>query len=138
MIFTLLAGFAAEERRVIIRRTLAGEREKASRGGFSGGAAPFGYGRDREGGLMMRDAESAVVLQIFEMRRTGSSLMAIACKLNNEGVPSKRGGKWYPATIRYILDNPKYHGWSEYYFRWEEEVHFLKKGSHPAILPKPA
>jgi site-specific DNA recombinase len=45
MIFTLLAGFAAEERRVIIRRTLAGKREKASRGGFSGGAAPLGYGR---------------------------------------------------------------------------------------------
>ncbi|MEP6539426.1 MAG: recombinase family protein, partial [Bryobacteraceae bacterium] len=31
MIFTLLAGFAAEERRMIIRRTLAGKREKASR-----------------------------------------------------------------------------------------------------------
>jgi site-specific DNA recombinase len=138
MIFTLLAGFAAEERRVIIRRTLAGKREKASQGGFSGGAAPFGYRRDREGGLMVLDAESAVVLGIFEMRRTGSSLMAIAFKLNNEGVPSKRGGKWYPATIRYILDNPKYLGLSEYYFRWEEEVHFLKEGSHRAILPRAA
>ncbi|MEO5953670.1 MAG: recombinase family protein, partial [Chloroflexia bacterium] len=50
----------------------------------------------------------------------------------------KRGGKWYPATIRYILDNPKYRGWSEYYFRWEGEDHFLKEGSHPAILPKAA
>jgi len=138
MIFTLLAGFAAEERRVIIRRTLAGKREKASRGGFSGGAAPLGYGRDREGGLIVVDAESAVVLRIFEMREDRLSLMSIARKLNNEGVPSKRGGKWYPATIRYILDNPKYHGWSEYYFRWEEEVHFLNEGSHPAILPKAA
>jgi site-specific DNA recombinase len=138
MIFTLLAGFAAEERRVIIRRTLAGKREKASRGGFSGGAAPLGYGRDREGGLMVLEAESAVVLRIFELRQTGLSLMSIACELNNEGVATKRGGKWYPATIRYILDNPKYRGLSEYYFRWEEEVHFLKEGSHPAILPKAA
>jgi len=136
MIFTLLAGFAAEERRVIIRRTLAGKCEKASRGGFSGGAVPLGYGRDREGGLMVLDAESAVVLRIFETRQTGLSLMSIACMLNNEGVPSKRGGKWYPATIRYMLDNPKYHGWIEYFFRWEEEVHFLKEGSHPAILPR--
>jgi len=138
MIFTLLAGFAAEERRVIIRRTLAGKREKASRGGFSGGAAPLGYTRDREGGLIVLDAEGAVVLRIFEMRSTGLSLMSIARKLNGEGVASKRGGKWYPATIRYILDNPKYHGWSEYYFRWEQEEHFLKEGSHPAILPKAA
>jgi hypothetical protein len=36
------------------------------------------------------------------------------------------------------LDNPKYRGLSEYYFRWEEEVYFLKKGFHPAILPKAA
>jgi site-specific DNA recombinase len=138
MIFAVLAGFAAEERRVIIRRTLAGKREKASLGGFSGGAAPLGYGRDREGGLMVLDAESAVVLRIFDMRRVGLSLMSIARKLNDEGVSSKRGGKWYPATIRYMLDNPKYHGWIEYFFRWEEEVHFLKEGSHHAILPKVA
>jgi hypothetical protein len=57
-------------------------------------------------------------------------------KLNNEGVASKRG---YAATVGCILNNPKYHGFSEYYFRWEEEeVHFLKEGSHAAILPKAA
>ena len=138
MIFAVLAGFAAEERHVIIRRTLAGKREKARLGGFSGGAAPLGYTRDREGGLIVLAAESAVVLRIFEMRCTGLSLRLIALKLNNEGVATKRGKKWYPATIRYILDNPKYRGWSEYYFRWEEEGHFLKEGSHTAILPKAA
>ena len=52
---------AAEERRMIIRRTLAGKREKASRGGFSGGAAPLGYERDREGGLAVVDKESRTV-----------------------------------------------------------------------------
>jgi site-specific DNA recombinase len=52
---------AAEERRMIIRRTLAGKREKASRGGFSGGAAPVGYERDREGGLAVVDKESRTV-----------------------------------------------------------------------------
>jgi hypothetical protein len=73
------------------------------------------------------------------MRRAELSLMSIARKLNNEGVASKRGGKWYPATAGYILNNPKYHGFSEYYFRWEEEEgHFLKEGSHAAILPKAA
>jgi site-specific DNA recombinase len=101
-------------------------------------AAPLGYGRDREGGLMVLDAESAVVLRIFGMRRAGSSLMSIARDFNSEGVASKRGGKWYPATISYMLDNPKYRGLIEYYFRWEEEVHFLKEGSHSAIIPHAA
>lgn len=138
MIFTLLAGFAAEERRVITRRTLAGKREKASRGGFSGGAAPLGYTRDREGGLAVVDGESRTVFRIFEMRKGGLSLMAIARKLNSEGIPTKRGGSWHPATARYILDNPKYLSLVEYDFRWEEEMYFLKKGSHPAILPRTA
>jgi site-specific DNA recombinase len=135
MIFTLLAGFAAEERRM----TLAGKREKASRGGFFGGAPTLGYSRDREGGLAVVDTESAVILRIFEMRRAGLSLMSITRKLNNEVVASKRGGKWYRTTVGYILNNPKYHGFGEYYFRWEEEeVHFLKEKSHAAILPKAA
>ena len=64
MIFAILASFAAEERRVITGRTLAGKKEKASRGGFAGGAAPLGYKRDLQGGLLIDDAESAIVRQI--------------------------------------------------------------------------
>ena len=91
--FAVLAGLAAEERRVIIRRTLADKREKAgSAGGFSGAPAQLGYTRDREGGLTVVCAESAVVRRIFEMRRTGLSLVSIALKLNNDGVSTKRGG----------------------------------------------
>jgi site-specific DNA recombinase len=63
MIFAILASFAAEERRVITGRTLAGKKEKASRGGFAGGAAPLGYKRDLRGGLEIDDAESAIVRQ---------------------------------------------------------------------------
>jgi len=138
MIFTLLAGFAAEERRVIIRRTLAGKREKASRGGFSGGAAPLGYGRDREGGLAVVDQESRTILRIFEEQAQKVSLRAIARQLNADGVPTKRGGRWYAATVRYILDNPKYRGFSEYYFRWEEDSYLLREGTHRPILPRVA
>ena len=42
MIFAILASFAAEERRVITSRTLAGKKQKAMRGGFAGGPAPVG------------------------------------------------------------------------------------------------
>src|SRR4051794_36311350 len=53
MIFAILASFAAEEGRVITSRTVAGKKEKASRGGFAGGAAPLGYKRDLQGGLLV-------------------------------------------------------------------------------------
>ncbi|MBA7560049.1 hypothetical protein ES708_01668 [subsurface metagenome] len=32
------------------------------------------------------------------------SMGAIARELNQNGVPTKRGGRWYPGTIKLILD----------------------------------
>jgi len=38
------------------------------------------------------------------MRRKGSGLSAIAAVLNDEGVPTARGGvRWYPSTVRAVL-----------------------------------
>jgi site-specific DNA recombinase len=138
MIFAILASFAAEERRVITGRTLAGKKEKAARGGFAGGASPLGYKRDLQGGLLIEEAEANIVRQIVTMRENGLSLQAIAAAMNDAGVVSKRGAKFYPSTIRYMLDNPKYRGLNEYYFRHDGEVHHLTEGFHEAILPKAA
>jgi site-specific DNA recombinase len=136
MIFAILASFAAEERRVITGRTVAGKKEKASRGGFAGGAAPLGYKRDLQGGLLIDAAESETVRKVVTMRAAGCSLQAIATALNNAGCVPKRGKRFYASTIRYMLDNPKYRGWSEYLFRHDGEVHCLIEGRHEAILPE--
>jgi len=138
MIFGILASFAAEERRVITSRTLAGKKEKASRGGFAGGAVPLGYRKDLEGGLLIDEAEAEILNQIARMRQEGHSLRAIASALNKAGVRSKRGAKFYSSTIRYMLDNPKYKGLIEYYFRHDGEAHCLRSGLHAAILPRAA
>ncbi len=136
MIFSVLAGMAEQERETIVRRTLAGKREKARQGGFAGGATPLGYKRDKDGGLVVDPAEAAIVRRIFTMREQGYSPRQIADALNAEGVPGKRGGRWYPATVRYILDNPKYRGFVEYYFRWDGEEYVQREGLHEAIVPK--
>jgi site-specific DNA recombinase len=138
MIFAILASFAAEERRVITGRTLAGKKEKASRGGFAGGAAPLGYKRDLQGGLLIDDDEAAIVRQVVNMRAAGLSLRAIATTLNDTGCLPKRGKQFYPSTIRYMLDNPKYRGWNEYLFRHDGELHCLTEGTHQAIFPAAA
>jgi site-specific DNA recombinase len=136
MIFAILASFAAEERRVITGRTVAGKKEKAARGGFAGGAAPLGYRRDLKGGLLIDETESSIVRQVALMRENGLSLQAIARALNQVGMVSKRGGRFHASTIRYMLDNPKYRGLNEYYFRHDGENHCLTASSHDAILPK--
>ena len=41
-------------------------------------------------------------------------LEKIARELNEKGVPTTRGGKWYAGTIKYILENPLYKGVAHY------------------------
>jgi len=133
-VFAILAGMAAQERRSITERTLAGKREKANQGGFAGGAAPIGYRRDKEGGLAVDPDEAAVVCRIHEMRQGGLTYRAIADQLNEGGISTKRSGKWHPGTIRYIIDNPKYQGVVEYFFRWDGEHYVRKEAQHAPII----
>jgi DNA invertase Pin-like site-specific DNA recombinase len=89
-VFAILAGMAEQERQVITERTFLGRRGKAARGGFAGGAAPLGYKKDRQGGLV-EDQESAdTVRRIFAMKEEGATLQAIANRLNSEGSDRKR------------------------------------------------
>lgn len=134
-IFAILAGMAAQERRSIIERTLAGKKEKAQAGGFAGGPAPYGYRKDREGGLVVIPEEAEVIRRIYRLRSQGWTQEAIADLLNAEGVPTRRGGRWHHRTVAYILDNKKYRGEVEYYFKWEgADLTALAKGQHEAIV----
>ena len=94
----------------------------------------MGYCRDKDGGLAIVAEEAEIVRRIYSLRRQRKGYKAIADVMNQDGVPTKRGGKWYAATVRYILDNPKYKGLIEYYFKWEGEGYVLRQGSHEPIL----
>ncbi len=41
-------------------------------------------------------------------------LREIARELNEKGVPTTRGGKWYVGAIKYILENPLCKGTAHY------------------------
>jgi DNA invertase Pin-like site-specific DNA recombinase len=52
--------------------------------------------------------EASVVERIHEARSSGSTLQAIADALNDDQVPTGRGGKqWHPATVRAILQRTR-------------------------------
>jgi site-specific DNA recombinase len=134
-VFAILAGMAEQERAVITERTFLGRREKATRGGFAGGAAPLGYVCDQKGGLVEDGENAETVRRIFAMRDEGATLRVIVAALNADEIPTSRGGKWWPATVRYILDNPKYKGNVEYLFCWNgAETHVVRPGMHGAIV----
>ena len=134
-LFAILAGMAENERFVIRDRTAGGRVVKATKGGFAGGQAPYGYERDHQGGLRIVPAQARVVRRIYEERRGRRTLQAIADGLNADDVPAPRGGRWSVASVAYLLDNPKYRGAVEYLFRWNgSETHVLQPGAHAAII----
>lgn len=48
--------------------------------------------------------ELAVVQQILDLHRRGQGYHAIAAKLTEGGVPSKRGGRWHAFTVKKVCD----------------------------------
>jgi len=110
MFLQMLGSFSEFERNTITERTMSGKQSKAKEGGFCGGQVPYGYD-NQDGDLLINSQEAAVVKRIFMYRNDFSfTLREIANTLNKQGAPTRRGGKWYPQTISYILKNPIYQG----------------------------
>ena len=92
----VMAGFAELERNLIAERTeLALAHKKAHLIVY----APTPYAK-----------ELKAVAQIREWRTAGWSLGKIARELTKRGVPTKKGGAWYPGTVKYLLENNLYSG----------------------------
>ncbi len=70
---------------------------------------PYGY--DWNGEQMVIHPEQAEVVRwIFAQVLSGKGTQAVANELNENGVPSKKGGRWTSTTIRGMLANEKYTG----------------------------
>ncbi|MBW1732523.1 MAG: recombinase family protein [Deltaproteobacteria bacterium] len=112
--FRQFMGIVAElEKAFITMRLLAGRMAKIEAGGYAGGGAAFGYVA-KDGELVVDEEKAKTIRQIFSMKRRGVSLNKIARTLNERGVPTARGGKWYACTVSYILKNKRYRGLLEY------------------------
>ena len=72
---------------------------------------PIGYGIDPVSKKrVVNEREAVVVRRIFRLYAEGASMLKIARLLNDEGVPTKRGGLWSAAAIRRVLTNSSYIG----------------------------
>lgn len=98
---TITAAFAQMERDVISERTKEALSYKKSQGQHLG-AVPFGYRLNGQA-LEQAEQEAAIIARIVTLRESGQTLQQIADVLNAEGQATKRGGRWYPTTIKNIL-----------------------------------
>jgi DNA invertase Pin-like site-specific DNA recombinase len=84
----MLATFSQFERRLISERTKQALAQKRA-DGVRLGAPP--------------EIASSVATRIKDERAAGGTLREIAERLNRDGVPTARGGRWYASTLQRVL-----------------------------------
>lgn len=123
------AVIAQLERDTIKARTSGGRRQKAKRGGYSGGAAPYGY-TVHNSSLIVEPIEAQAVCDIYRMSESGATLAEIADEMNKRGLITHRGGKFATSTVQTILNNRKTY---EGFYKYGKDGEWVK-GQHEAIL----
>lgn len=102
----IMGAMAQMERDLVSERTREALRYKISLG-EPVGSPPLGYeAKDKD--LSGIEKELEVVEYIRSLKRKRLSLRQIANCLNEKGISTKRGGRWYAGTVRYILRNSRY------------------------------
>jgi site-specific DNA recombinase len=101
LMFGMLALLAEFERGLVSERTKMALAQKKATGEIYS-PTPYGF-KEVEGRLVEVRKEAGVVADILRKREQGESYEAIANHLNATGVPSKRGGQWYPSTVHYLV-----------------------------------
>ncbi|MEV0492374.1 recombinase family protein [Streptomyces atratus] len=91
------------DRGLIVKRLTEGRTAKGSKGGYAYGAPRYGQ-QSVDKTLTPNEAEEQNV-QLMERWRDeeGLGIRAIVARLNEQGIPSKRGGKWHPTTVARLL-----------------------------------
>lgn len=110
---TVVAAAAKLDNDWRIERFSRGKRQKARRGLFVGGRAPYGYtiNRDYPGGLKVDEEKAQVVRDVYDAYiNKGLSLYGIADMLNRQGVKPLFTDHWGKSSTHHILNNTAYIG----------------------------
>lgn len=100
VVINLLICISQWERETIGERTATALRHR-QRQGIHVGSAPFGT-QMKDGRLIQNEQELRTVTLALDYRRQMMSYQNIADEFIRLCIPTKRGGKWHPQTIRLI------------------------------------
>jgi site-specific DNA recombinase len=127
MVAKILAAKAEHEIEEMKERMHAARLHKVSRGEWVGGRRPFGYEAD---GKTVIKAEAEVLRWAAEQVLAGTSLSAIAARLNERGVTTSTGKPWRSTEVLRSLIRPRNAGLMVH----RGEV--VGPADWPAILPE--
>lgn len=109
LMLSIMSSLAEDESKSISENEKWSIKKRFQKGTYVISYPPYGYeNKNREMVIVPEQAE--VVKQIFTSTLAGMSTQAIASELNNQGILSRKGGKWSGMTVNAILKNEKYTG----------------------------
>jgi site-specific DNA recombinase len=128
LFITLVAALAQWEREQLVERVKVGLEQMVDEGKKPGAQELFGYKFDTDFNCEIIEEEAELVRWMFELYADGYGYRAIADKLNERGIKTKRSGKdWGTSSVRLILTNDMYIG----VFRYGNKVRY---NTHPPII----
>jgi hypothetical protein len=101
--------FAQFERELTSERTKDKMLERAKKGFYNGGYAPFGYKRENKK-LIINKREAEIVRMIFETYIETGSVAKVYDLLKEKNIKNRQGKPFYKTTLSFILRNPVYVG----------------------------
>ena len=110
LILSILSSMAEDESASISKNEKWSIQRRMAAGTYKIGYVPYGYQRDENGDMVIEPAEAGVVRFIFRTLLAGNSTDTIASALQQQGIPTRKGGKWSGSTVRDIISNEKYVG----------------------------
>jgi len=109
LMLSILNGLAESESVSISENSKWSIQRRFQNGTFKFSYPPYGY-ENISGQMVVNSKQSEVVKLIFAEVLSGKGTQKIADDLNNQSVPTKKGGRWTATTVRAILCNEKYTG----------------------------
>jgi DNA invertase Pin-like site-specific DNA recombinase len=97
--------FASREARKIAEKTRAGKARVLAEGGLAEGTPPYARRYDKKARRWSTDPEELKIYQrLFEMvAGRGMSVKRVADQLNDDGVQTKYGKAWHPASVSRLI-----------------------------------
>lgn len=137
LLYNILSTISQFEVNLLSERVKNGKKQRVRSGLYTNSYNVYGYDNycDYSGKrvLKINEFEQNIIKQIYNDYLNAISMNEIAKKLNDNKIPTKRGGKWHQSTISQILKNKLYIGIVVYKGNTKND-YFENKGIHKAII----
>ncbi|WP_195251815.1 recombinase family protein [Romboutsia sp. 1001713B170207_170306_H8] len=125
--------FAELERKLTAERVSSIMLSRAEKGLWNGANVPLGYVYDKVTKFPKIDSkESKTIKLIFDTYEEIKSATHVMKHLNDNNIPTKRGGRWTSKTVTDIIRNPFYKG--TYRYNYRESARGSKKDEKEWII----